>query len=159
MDIYTENAIKDATAAVADTHEFRAETYLAILLAKLLQPRNTAAARASAPEMAGPPTSKAFSSPELFARTAWTTDNDRVVLAGYFLERYAGKPNYSTQEMKDCLLSAKVPTPKNTNVAIIRCIGRGWMMEVTGGASGKRWSLTQSGERYAEGLMKKNGED
>lgn len=163
MDTDIERAIKDATAAATGVQEFRSETFMAVLLARLLQPDHRVAAQRNIAETVASSASlstKNFSAPEFFAGKAWTTDNHKVVLAGYFLERYSARPNYGAQEIKDCLLSAKVPIPKNTNVGIIRCIEHGWMMEVPSGVSGKKaWALTQTGERYAEALVKKNGED
>ena len=74
-------------------------------------------------------------------------------MAGWYLERYAGGTNYTIQEIKSCLFSAKVPLPRNINLAVLQAVQRGLMMEVPS-ESGRRkaWALTHTGERYVEDM-------
>lgn len=153
MDV--KQAVEEAKAAIGDMQEFRGETYFAILLAKLLAP-NSGTPKTAAQLLLASQTTKPYSAPEFFAARRWETDNDKVVLAAYFIERHSAVANYGAQEIKDCLLSAKVPPPANANVAIVRCISRGWMMEVSAKNGKKSWALTQVGERYAESLNKQD---
>lgn len=156
-----DRAIEEARAAAERSEDFGRETYLAVLLANLVRGSSNLTEKslvASQTDSLMPTHSpaKRFTPPELFASANWATENDKVVLAAYFLERYTQSPQYGLQELRDCLVSAKVQLPKNVSQAIIKCVQRGWMMEIPGSKEGtKIWSLTHSGELRAGELLKK----
>ena len=153
-------AVEKARHAAQKAANYESETYLAVLLVSLLRestgPLGTAGLEhRSVTGGPGGPRGKAFSAPEYFAAKSRSTEIDKVVLAGYFLERHSEVPSYSIREIRDCLVSAKVSIPKNLNLAMIQAVQKGWMMEVpTGKRRGKAWELTQSGERRVEEMAK-----
>ena len=144
-------AIRTAEEAVEGNHEFKRETYFAILLGSLLSSGRGALAihqvsASSTVEVnpASPP--KPFSATELFATKKWSSEVDKVMLGGYFLETYSHLQNYTVAELRDLLLTAKVGAPKNVNLAVLQAVQRGWMMELKPTDGGRKaWALTQTG--------------
>lgn len=152
------SAIRAATRAAETTAEFKSETFLAVLLAALLNPRPapspvTAIVRLPQPELPG--TAKVYSPGEFFASRNWSTEVDKVILAGSFLERYSSLGAYSVQQIRSCLTSAKITPPKNVNLAVFQAVQRGWMMEVQREKDPtKVWALTQTGEKKVEEMSR-----
>jgi hypothetical protein len=154
-DIAFEAAARTARRAAEKAGDFKSETYSAVLLFELM--RSAVPASRSRPELAAAapaPVQKrerAYSPVELFASKSWTTEIDKVAVASYFLERFGDKVSSTVDEIRNCLVAAKVPLPKNVNLAIIQAVSKGLMMSIPSqGAGRKAWALTQAGERYVE---------
>jgi hypothetical protein len=132
-----DQAMEFASDAAKRAPEYKAETYLGVLVGVLLgQGNNVAVMRQTVPEGAETKFKSAlpkqYSAAELFASTKWETEIEKVTVAGFFLERYSGLISYAVNEIRNCLVSAKV-------------------MEVPGqGEKHKVWALTQTGERKVE---------
>lgn len=153
-------AIQEARAAAEAAEEYKSETYLAVLLTELL--------RAEAPPARGVQTNlahraalhvtqKPFSAPEFFAARTLKSELDKVVAAGYFLEHYSDADRFNVNDVRSCLVSGKIPLPKNIPLALLKTVQRGWIMEVPEGKDDiKAYVLTQSGELYVNSLEKDN---
>lgn len=150
-------ALAAASRAAHSVSDYKSETFLAVLLATLLRKENAAPGeKHSDVHLAGKTLPAAIEKPlspgEFFAARNWSTEVDKVVLAGYFLERHLATPNYGVQEVRECLMRAKIGPPKNVNLALFQAVQRSWMMEVQREKQdGKAWELTQNGlKRVAE---------
>jgi len=154
-------AIRNAVKAAESAESYKSETYLAILLTELLRGAVPViqASRAEPAVVTGPrggSDAKPYSAPELFASMGWKTDLDKVVLAGYFLEHHSGADRFNVNDIRTCLISAKVPSPKNLALALLKSVQRGWLMETPERKDEmKAYLLTQSGERRAQELERK----
>jgi hypothetical protein len=160
---YIDAAVEKASRAAQKAGDHKSEAFLAVLLAALLRGHDEALGRTvvEGPPIEGKPTphpAKPLSPGEFFAAREWSTEVDKVVLAGSFLERYSSVSSYTVQQIRNCLLSAKVSLPKNVNLAVFQAVQRGWMMEVPAeNVTGKAWSLTQTGERRVEEMANPSG--
>jgi hypothetical protein len=150
-----EAAMRTARHAAEKARDFRSETYGAVLLFELMRsavpvPRSSRELVAAVPAP-GPRREKAYSPAEFFASKSWTTEIDKVVVASYFLEHFGENASSTVDEVRNCLVAAKVPLPKNVNLAIIQAVKKGLMMTIPSqGGARKTWALTQTGERYVE---------
>ncbi len=148
-----DSAMDLATSAARKALEYKAETYFAVLLSALLGSDSARAASVNTP--IPPPENrpsayveKKYSAAELFASRTWSTEIEKVTLAGYFLERQSQVPSYRIADIRNCLISAKVALPANVNLAVLKAVQKGWMMQVPSeGEKHKTWALTQTGER------------
>jgi hypothetical protein len=150
-------AVEEAKRAAQKAGDYKCETFVAVLLASLLRGDNSLVGRSPVNDqgVATAQPVKPLSPGEFFAAREWATEVDKIVLAGCFLERYASVPVYAVQQVRGCLVSAKVTPPKNVNLAMFQAVQRGWMMEVPAeNSTGKAWSLTQTGERRVEEMSK-----
>jgi len=97
---------------------------------------------------------KGISVAQFFRKTSPKTDVDRVLSAGYFLEKVRNQDNFTASEISDTVRGAKIPPPRNTNDAINKNIKKGYMMS-SGDKEGKMaFVLTSDGEdTIAELLM------
>jgi hypothetical protein len=157
IDKLLDSARESAIRAAQRSQDYKSETYLAVLLAGLLGiSDSTVQTQPLGPERAGQKLLKAAERPyspgELFANTAWSTEIDKVVVAAFFLEQHKGLRGFTIQEVRGCLISAKVSPPQNANLAILRAVQKGWLMEApVESAKKKTWALTRTGEqRIAE---------
>jgi hypothetical protein len=152
-------AIQTAKEAAESAKDYKSETYAAVLLFELMRSAVATKNRyelAQAPSSHSPRREKPYSSAELFATKSWNTEIEKVVLAGYFLERFGRSVSYTIEEVRNCLLSAKVAQPKNLSLAILQAVQKGLMMEIPSqGGPRKAWALTQRGERYVENMTLK----
>jgi hypothetical protein len=154
-EIILEAAIKTAKVAAEKTKDYKSETYGAVLLIELM--KSTAATAKNRNELPAPVPSQAqrrekpYSAAEFFSAKSWATEIDKVVIAGYYLERFGGNASYTIEELRNCLVAAKIPLPKNISLAILQAAQKALMMEIpsTTGTR-KSWALTQSGERWVE---------
>jgi hypothetical protein len=157
-----DGAITEAARAAQSSDDYKSETYFAVLLAGLLRgvyeiahAPNSAGhdpARPKSPD----DSEKPYSPGELFASKEWSTEVDKVVIAGHFLEHYKKLSSFTIENIRTCLISAKVSLPKNVNLAIFQAVQRSWMMEVPAENTKKKaWSLTQSGQRRVAEMNEK----
>jgi hypothetical protein len=155
-------AIQTAKHAAEKARDFKPETYGAVLLFELMRSSvPTSRIRSELPDATPahvPARTKPYSAAELFASKNWRTEIDKVVLAGFFLEQFGGIQSYTIQEIRDCLVAAKISLPKNINLAILQAAQKGWIMEVPSqSGTRKAWALTQTGERRAEEMSQEQG--
>jgi len=157
-ELVLEKSIAVASNAAKKAEEFKQETYFAVLFTSLLSqgavsvPNRT---QSQVPSERNGSASKPFSAAELFASKTWNTEIEKVALAGYFLERYSGSTAFTIAEIRDLLISAKVSPPANVNLAILKAIQKGWMMEVPSeNEKRKTWALTQTGQSKIDELTK-----
>jgi hypothetical protein len=155
-----EIAIEAARRAADKSIDYKSEVFLAVALTELLRasgtsPEATTTALAVVRDKQRPPAPKPFSASEFFYVRVWSSEIDKVLLAGAFLEAHGGLPSYTNKQVRDCLVSAKVSVPKNISLALFRAVQRGLMMEVPGGnGRGKVWALTQTGVQRAAAMTK-----
>jgi len=81
---------------------------------------------------------------------------DRVAAFGYYLEHYGGKSEFTAADINNCYYEAKMES-SNTSQAIILNIKRGHMMEAKGGKkTRKKFTLTQTGEKFVSDRLAKS---
>ena len=152
-------AIEAARRAADKSIDYKSEIFLAVALVELLRAGGASEAATTAlavvREKQRSPASKPFSASEFFYARVWSSEIDKVLLAGAFLESHGALPSYTNKQLRDCLVSAKVSVPGNISLALLRAAQRGLMMEVPGGNSrGKVWALTQTGVQRAAAMTK-----
>lgn len=77
-------------------------------------------------------------------------DVQKTLVIGYYLEKYEGITNFSSNDLKNAFMAAKEPV-HNVNLTCIRNIKKGFMMESTEKKEKlKTWNLTNSGDRFVE---------
>ena len=153
-------AIQDAKEAAEQVGDYKSETYLAVLLGRLMGQSAGVANRVSSPSQ--PPTPPQvtagenqgiYTPPEIFADTHWKTDLDKVVLAGFYLENCESMDRFNINDLRSCLVRAKVQIPKNISLPVLQSVRRGWMMEVPEAKDNvKAYVLTQTGARRIQGM-------
>ena len=83
---------------------------------------------------------------------------DLVLAFGYFLEKFSGQPAFTPADLNNLYYEAKLET-SNTSQMIIQNIKRGYLMEAKkteDGGGKKKYVVTNSGEKYIEGLLETN---
>jgi len=152
-----ETAIRTAKHAASGESEYRSETYSAVLLFELMRSsvgETTSSRQLPAPGGTSHAQKKPYSASEFFASSNWGTEIDKVVLAGFYLEHFQGSQGYTIEDIRGCLITAKVPPPNNINLGLLQAAQKGWMMEVPSEASRRKtWILTQSGEVRVNGMV------
>lgn len=152
------DALELAVAAAKQVQEFKAETYSAVLLASLLAGAPSASRKSpgSATAVSGSATTKPYSPAEFFSLRVLGSEIDKVVVAAAFLEAHQGLTSYTIEEIRNCLVSAKISIPTNLSLAIFQSVKKGWLMDVRNDSGAKKaWALTQTGERKSEEMMAK----
>lgn len=80
------------------------------------------------------------------------SDVRRTLFIGYFLEHARGMSSFTLSDLRAGFNEAKEKEPANTNLAVIRNITNGHMMEAPApDAKRKAWVTTATGERLVEG--------
>lgn len=80
-----------------------------------------------------------------------TSDTQKVVALGYFLEHVGGMESFNVADLEAAFRSAKEKVPKNMNDAVNKIIARGFLDEASEKKDSKKaWYLTSTGERYVE---------
>lgn len=98
--------------------------------------------------------SKGISVAQFFKKISPKTDLDRVLAAGYYLEKFKNQDNFTASEISGAVRGAKIPPPRNTNDSINKNIKKGYMMP-SGDKEGKMaFILTSDGEEMIGDLLK-----
>ena len=85
-----------------------------------------------------------------------TSDVQKTLIIGYFLEKYEGFQCFNAQDIENGFRNCKEPVPNNINLCVIRNIEKGFMMESKEKKEEtKSWILTNSGERAVENESRK----
>lgn len=104
----------------------------------------------------GPLVSKKLSIKEFLLENPPTTDIQRTLAIGYFLETHAGMRSFTTAELEKGYRDAKETLPSNTSVNIRHCIGHGHMMEADEKKNNKTaYVITRRGEQFVAAGYKK----
>ena len=152
-----EAAIRSAKHVANGVTEYRSETYAAILLFELMRSsvvEPTSSRQLPASAGSSPPQRKPYSATEFFAASNWSTEIDKVVLAGFYLEHFRSSQGYTIEDIRGSLIAARVPSPNNINLALLQAAQKGWLMEIPSEASRRKtWILTQSGEARAQEMV------
>ena len=112
---------------------------------KVSIPKTTEASKVLSPKM---------SIAQFFKKTSARSDIDRVLAAGYFLEKFKNQDNFTASEISDTIREAKIPPPRNTHDVINKNIKKGFIMPY-GDKDGKMaFVLTSDGEETITELLK-----
>lgn len=85
-----------------------------------------------------------------------STEVDKTLAIGYFMEKYTDLGFYNIKDFEKYFNKAKEKMPKNLNLAIYSNIKKGYISEVEEKKDNlKCWSLTKSGISFCENNFKK----
>jgi hypothetical protein len=87
---------------------------------------------------------------ELLKRASNQTD--RALLLGYYLEKVDSQPSFTTSELRDLGKQAKYSFT-NISDSVAGLVGRGLMMSAGEKDGHRAYTLTATGEEYAESLL------
>jgi hypothetical protein len=82
------------------------------------------------------------------------TDLDKILVVGYYLERYRNVSPFIAKDLEELFIEAKEPVPANINDAVNKNIEKGYIMDAKKKDSKKAWTLTATGERFVENDLK-----
>jgi len=100
---------------------------------------------------------KKLSIKEFLLESPPTTDIQRTLAVGYFLETHAGMASFTKVDIEKGYSDAKESTPSNMSVNIKHCIKQGHMMETEEKKNNKTaYVVTRSGEQFVTGRCKKS---
>jgi len=77
---------------------------------------------------------------------------DRALLLGYYMEKMDSQPSFTTTELRDLGKQAKYSFT-NISDSVASLVGRGLMMSAGEKDGHRAYTLTATGEEYAESLM------
>jgi hypothetical protein len=96
---------------------------------------------------------KGMSVAQFFKKVSPRTDLDRVLAAGYFLEKFKNQDSFTASEVKDTIRGAKISPPVNPSDSISKNIKKGYIMP-SGDKEGKMaFVLTSDGEDTVAELL------
>jgi len=102
-------------------------------------------------------TAKKLSIKEFLLESPPTTDIQRTLAVGYFLETHSGMASFTKVDLEKGYGDAKEPTPSNISVNIKHCIKQGHMMEAEEKKNNKTaYVVTRSGEQFVMAGYKKS---
>ena len=105
---------------------------------------------------AEPAASKKLSIKEFLLEHSPTTDIQRTLAVGYFIETHAGMTSFTKADLEKGYRDAKEPVPSNISVNIKHCVKNGHMMEAEGKKNNKTaYIITRSGEQFVAAGYKK----
>ncbi len=96
------------------------------------------------------PNLKGKSPAQLFKLANPRTDNDRVLVAAYFLEKFRNAQNATAAEIRNLIKEAKWPPPANANDAINQNIRKGLLMTAGDREKKMAFVVTSDGESAVE---------
>ncbi len=89
---------------------------------------------------------KGMSAAQFFNKCNPKTDNDRVLVAGFYLEQAKNLQNFTASEVRDQIRDAKRKPPTNVNDAINQNIKKGLLMSAGDRDNKRAFVLTTDGE-------------
>jgi hypothetical protein len=98
-----------------------------------------------------PSTGKKKRSPSEILKRA-SNQTDRALLLGYFVEKVESQPSFTTGQLAELGKQAKYSFT-NISDSVARLVGRGLMMSAGEKESQRAYTLTATGEEYAESLI------
>jgi hypothetical protein len=115
--------------------------------------------RVSKLESPGEPTrhtgTKKLSIREFMLQQGVSTDTDKVVVLGSYLERFSSLQSFNIADLEAAFREAREPIPKNINETVNKNIRKGYLMEAGEKDSKKAWTLTNSGESFVNNATNK----
>lgn len=100
---------------------------------------------------------KALSVREFINLTKAETQNDRLLIIGYFYEAILGNGFFTNDDLKSGFAQAKMIGPKNISDAVAQNARKGLIMEHSSRVGrSKSWVLTNTGEAFVDSLMENN---
>lgn len=78
-----------------------------------------------------------------------SSHSDKVLLFGYYLEKYSGLECFCADDISRCYQETRIAGPRNIN-DLIRKLPREYVMEVGRKGKKKAWRLTREGMEYVE---------
>jgi len=100
---------------------------------------------------------KKLSIKEFLLESPPTTDIQRTLAVGYFLETHANMASFTKVDLEKGYSDAKEPTPSNMTMNIKRCIKQGHMMEAEEKKNAKTaYVITRTGEQFVMSGYKKS---
>lgn len=100
------------------------------------------------------PHAKGTSPAQFFKAANPKTDNDRVLVATYFLEKHRNAQNATAAEIRGLIAEAKRTPPTNTNDAINQNIRKGFLMTAGDRENKMTVVVTSDGELEVEEMVK-----
>ncbi|HEV2120514.1 MAG TPA: hypothetical protein VGS11_10505 [Candidatus Bathyarchaeia archaeon] len=101
---------------------------------------------------------KKLSIREFMLQKGVSTDTDKVVVLGFYLERFSALQSFNITDLEAAFKEAREPVPKNINETVNKNIRKGYIMEAGEKDSKKAWTLTNSGESFVDnGASKPTG--
>jgi len=83
---------------------------------------------------------------EFFANLRPIQDIDKVLSAAYFLNVQEQLTDFTSESVKKCLLTGKIPPPANISLGILANARKGFLAQSEkGGSKRNSWFITQSG--------------
>lgn len=99
---------------------------------------------------------KPMSAKEFLQTKRVTSDTQKAVAFGYFLEHLGGMKSFNVADLESAFRSAKERVPKNINDAVNKNIARGFIDKAPEKKNAKKaWYLTSTGEHYVENELAK----
>jgi hypothetical protein len=83
-------------------------------------------------------------------------DVQKTLVIGYYLEHFEGMSQFNVKDLAEGFRAAKEPAPLNINDKVNSNVKKGLMMEDEEKDSRKAWVLTNTGEKFIEGLPIEN---
>jgi hypothetical protein len=87
-----------------------------------------------------------MSAAQFFKKYSPKTDNERVLVAGFYLEQVANLDNFTASEVREQIKNAKRQPPTNVNDAINQNIKKGLLMSAGDRDNKMAFVLTTDGE-------------
>ncbi len=99
------------------------------------------------------PKAKSMSAAQFFKKSGAKSDVEKVLLAGYFLEKVKGTEHFTAADVRDIIREARVPPPRNPNDSLNSNIKKGLVM-TAGDREGRiAFVLTSDGEETVEDML------
>jgi hypothetical protein len=96
---------------------------------------------------------KKLSIREFMIQKGVSTDTDKVLVLGSYLERFSSMRSFNTTDLENAFREAKEPVPKNINETVNKNIRKGHIMEAGEKDGKKAWNLTNSGESFVDNAV------
>jgi len=100
------------------------------------------------------PLVKKLSPAQFFNKCNPKTDNERVLLGGFYLEQFGKFQNFTAAEVRDQIREAKRQPPKNVNDAVNQNIKKGLLMSAGDRENKRVFVLTSDGEEEVKEMLK-----
>jgi len=100
-----------------------------------------------------PESMKKMSPSQFFKKTVPQTSVDRVLAAGYYLEKFQNNESFTANDVRETIRSAKRNPPTNTNDAINSNIKKGLIMSAGDKEGIRAFVLTSDGEDTINELL------
>lgn len=97
------------------------------------------------------PSQKKISAKEFLLTKEITSDAQKIVVLGYYLEKIEGLPLFNVDDLVGAFKRANEKRPQNMNDMVNKNVARGLIMEAEEKKDLKKaWVLTATGEKYIE---------